>query len=153
MKSPKAYQFCFIPQVFILEAEVCLKPKNVVQRRNPRLLHMIAILEPGPLPCSSIFHLNGLQESLHNLAIIVEFPLLAYHHIGVVLSYALENNGRVALLHKVLVASRIPDRAGATMIPLIKYWCCPCIEIHTDAWSGYNSLADEGFRHLVVVHK
>ena len=54
---------------------------------------------------------------------------------------------------KVLVATRIPDRSGATMIPLIKYWCCPGIEIHTDAWSGYNSLADEVFRHLVVVHR
>ena len=54
---------------------------------------------------------------------------------------------------KVLVATRIPDRAGITMIPLIKYWCAPGIEIHTDAWGGYNSLANEGFRHLVVVHE
>jgi len=54
---------------------------------------------------------------------------------------------------KVLVATRIPDRTGATMIPLIKYWCAPGLEIHTDAWSGYNSLPDEGFRHIVVVHK
>ena len=54
---------------------------------------------------------------------------------------------------KVLVATRIPDRSGATMIPLIKYWCAPGLEIHTDAWGGYNSLPDEGFRHIVVVHK
>ena len=54
---------------------------------------------------------------------------------------------------KVLVATRIPDRSGATMIPSIKYWCSPGLEIHTDAWGGYNSLSDEGFRHIVVVHK
>jgi len=54
---------------------------------------------------------------------------------------------------KVLVAMRIPDRSGPTMIPLIKYFCLPGIEIWSDAWGGYNNLAMEGFRHLVVVHK
>ena len=54
---------------------------------------------------------------------------------------------------KILVATRIPDRTAVTMIPLIKYWCAPGIELWTDAWGGYNPLALEGFRHLVVIHK
>ena len=54
---------------------------------------------------------------------------------------------------KKLVAVRIPDRSGATMIPIIKYFCVPGIRIDTDGWDGYLPLAREGYQHLIVVHK
>ena len=54
---------------------------------------------------------------------------------------------------KKLVVVRIPDRKGATMVPIIKYFCVQGIRIHTDGWDGYLTLASEGYQHLVVVHK
>ena len=67
--------------------------------------------------------------------------------------FILEVLGMWDATFKKFVVVRIPDRSGGTMVPLIKYFCVPGIRIDSDGWSGYNSLAQEGYRHLVVIHK
>ena len=39
------------------------------------------------------------------------------------------------------------------MRPIFHYFCNVGIQITTDAWKGYNFLRQDGWRHLMVVHK
>ena len=94
-----AYQFCFCPQVLIFAEDVALKQTNIVQRRNPPLLHIIAILQPCAGPFSPIFQPYGLQKLLDHFGFVFEFPLSPYDQVSVVLTNPLKNNGRFAFLN------------------------------------------------------
>ena len=94
-----AYQFCFCPHVLIFAELVCLKQTNGVQRRNPPLLHMIAILKKCTRPLSAICQANALQKLFYDFAVVLKLSLRPNHDVRVVLTYPLKNNGRLAFLH------------------------------------------------------
>lgn len=46
----------------------------------------------------------------------------------------------------------VPDRSGATLVPLIRAHLAPGSIVHTDQWQGYASLARLGIAHLSCNH-
>lgn len=45
----------------------------------------------------------------------------------------------------------IPDRRGATLLPIIQDHVSPGSTINTDEWGGYNGLAEARFSYVVVI--
>ena len=60
---------------------------------------------------------------------------------------------KIDTISKDMVALYIPDRTTATLQPLITAFTAPGSVGTTDQWAGYNFLARNGWRHLVVCHK
>lgn len=51
-----------------------------------------------------------------------------------------------------LVTAVVPDRSGATLLPIVKATVKPHTEIHTDEWIGYGGLQTLGYWHKTVNH-
>lgn len=52
--------------------------------------------------------------------------------------------GRVRMRH-------IPDASGASLLPFVRAVAAPGSVIHTDGWSGYSRLSEQGVIHKVTV--
>lgn len=61
---------------------------------------------------------------------------------------ACEMHGRQAIGRIRL--TKVSDVKGPTLVGFVKAAVAPASHVHTDAWGGYNKLADEGFEHSAM---
>ena len=61
--------------------------------------------------------------------------------------------GMVDTTSKQSVLRLIQDRTAATLVPIIRQYCVPNAEVHSDEFASYNGLNGHGFVHRTVCHK